>query len=95
MAEVGAIWRSRATTACIAGELPMTPSKPNRSLSWRWSSRFDRASRCDCETLSATVRSSPMSSGLVRYVVAPACIAVTAVLIVLWPVRITTSASGS
>ena len=81
-ADVGAIWRSRATTACMAGELPMTPSKPNFSLSCFWYSMFDRASLCDREALSTTVRSSPISSGLVRYVVAPACMAVTAVLIV-------------
>ena len=35
-ADVGAIWRSLATTACMAGELPMTPSKPNFSLSCFW-----------------------------------------------------------
>ena len=66
VADVGAICRSRATTECIGGELPITPSKPNRSLSCRWSSMFERWSRCDCEALSATVRSSLMSSGLVR-----------------------------
>ena len=65
-AEVGAIWRSLATTECIAGELPITPSKPNFSLSCRWSSMFERCSRCDCEALSAPVRSSLISSGLIR-----------------------------
>ena len=42
VAYVGAIWRSLATTACMAGELPMTPSKPNFSLSCRCSSMLER-----------------------------------------------------